>query len=469
MGGWPRLRETRTVQGAGASHSSTGTDTGTDTSTDTSTDTVIRCDISDLMLVELSVSVVFFFERELDVDRLAGALAGALHRLPAYAGRLRRRDGALELVCDDSGVPLTVYEADETLPEAFGRMTMPNSGFVENVDPKSAQSGEEPLLRIQISRLADGATALGCSWHHAVGDMRSFMVLMQTWSALAEGTLPPEAEFAADRDAYIERVLPAEDSGRPGFRVVGGEEKEVLDKAFAAAPRLNRGVQLYFSAREIARMKERYAAAAQRRLSTNDALTAHLLTCVRRLDDDEEARVLTMPVDLRRFLGLSPSATGNLVGEIHLECPPAGPAEGLAARIRAAVDDFPAAHLSLRTSRKLLERHGPALLDRCVPLGFDPPNRTFVVSNWSGSGVYDTVFEGCRPAAFAPGISQPLPWVSWIVEGFEGAGFLCTLVVPAALAARVRGAAGAELLHRFREPGDESDLPALAGKVRKLA
>lgn len=453
MSGWPRLRETRTIR-AGAPAGKPAA--------------VIRCDISDLMLVELSVTVVFFFERELGVDRLADSLSGALGRLPAFAGRLRRRDGALEIVCDDSGVPLTVYEADETLPEAIGRMTLPQSGFAETVDPKAAQLGGPPLMTVQLSRLADGATALGCSWHHAVGDMRSFMVLMQTWSALAEGLAPPDAVFVEDRDAAIERVLPAEDSGRPGFRRVEREEMELLDKAFAAAPRANRAVQLYFGAREVARMKERYAAAAHRRLSTNDVLTAHLVTCVRRLDEDAQARALTIPVDLRRFLGLSPIATGNLVGEIHLECPPAGPAEELAARIRAAVDDFPAAHLSLRTSRRLLAKHGPALLDECVPLGFDPANRTFMVSNWSASGIYDTVFEGCRPTAFAPGISYPLPWVAWIVEGFEGAGFLCTVVVPAALAARLRGAAGAEVLHCFREPGDESDLPALAGKVRKL-
>ena len=453
MSGWPCLCQTRTLRA--------GPPPG-------APERVIRCDISDLMLAELSVTVVFFYERELDVDRLADSLSGTLARLPAFAGRLRRRGDALEIVCDDSGVPLTVYEADETLPEAFGRMTLPQSGFAENVEPNAAQLGEQPLMTVQISRLADGATALGCSWHHAVGDLRSFMVLMRTWSALAEGLTPPEAAFVEDRDAHIERVLPAEDSGRPGFRMVGPEEMAELNKAFVAAPRANRAVQLYFGASEITRMKERYAEAAQRRLSTNDVLTAHLITCVRRLDQDEEARSLLIPVDLRRFLGLSPNDTGNLVGEIFLDCPPAGPAEQLAARIRAAVEDFPTAHLSLRTSRRLLAKHGPALLDESVPLGFNPAKRTFVVSNWSASGVYDTVFEGCRPTAFAPGNAYPLPWLAWIVEGFEGTGFLCTVVLPAALAARLRGAAGAELLHVFREPGDDAELPALAGKVRKL-
>src|ERR1700749_3806588 len=77
MGGFPRLRETRTIHAGGASGA------------------VVRGDISDLMLVELSVTVVFFFERELDVARLADSLSGALGRLPAFAGRLRRRGGGL--------------------------------------------------------------------------------------------------------------------------------------------------------------------------------------------------------------------------------------------------------------------------------------------------------------------------------------------------------------------------------------
>lgn len=450
MSGWSRLRESRTVRAGSAPG------------------TVIRCDISDLLLVELSVSVVFFYPRALDVDGLAASLSRALERLPAFAGRLRRRDGVLEIVCDDSGVPLTVYDADETLAEAVGRMTLPQSGFVEHVDPKAAQLGEQALLSIQVSRLADGGTALGCSWHHAVGDLRSFMVLMQTWSALAEGGTPPEAVLVEDRAAQLDRVLPDEDSGRAGFRMVDRAEMARLDQAFGAASLANRAVQIHFGAREVARMKERFSAAAQRRLSANDVLTAHVVTCVRRLDGDAEVRTLTIPVDLRRFLGLPPGTTGNLVGEIHLRCPAGGPAEGLAALIRGAVDDFASSHLSLRTNRRLLEEHGPALLDECVPIGFDPPNRTFMLSNWSGSGIYDTVFDGARPVAFSPAIGQPLPWVAWIVEGFEGSGFLCTLVVPASLAARLRGAAGAELLHRFREPDDELDLPPLAGKVRKL-
>ncbi len=450
MGGFARLHETRTVRA--------GTATGT----------AVRCGLTDLLLAELTVSVVFFYGRRLDVDALAASLSQALGRLPVFAGRVRAFEGGLDVVCDDSGVPFSVYDADETLAEAIGRMTMPQAGYVEHVDAARARQGAAPLLAVQVTRLADGSTALGCSWHHAVGDMRTFMTLMGTWSALAEGLEPPQTVLIEDRDAYLDSVLPPQDCGRPGFRFVDAGQRAALDQAIAAAPLANRAVQIYFGPCEVARMRERFTAAAQRRLSTNDVLTAHVVSCVRQLDGDEAARALTIPVDLRRFLGLSLGSVGNLVGEIHLECPPRSPAEGVAARIRSAVDDFPAAHLSLRTSRTLLKERGPGLLDACVPLGFDPPNRTFMLSNWSGFGVYDTIFEGCRPAAFSPGISVTLPWTSWVVEGFDGIGFLCTLVVPAALAARLRGAAGAQLLHRFREAGDEAGFPELASTVRKL-
>jgi hypothetical protein len=92
--------------------------------------------------------------------------------------------------------------------------------------------------------------------------------------------------------------------------------------------------------------------------------------------------------------------------------------------------------------------------------------RTFGFSNWSRMGVYDIAFEGHRPVFFSPAASFPVPWVSWLVEGFENTGFLLTVTVPSRLAGRLRGADGSAALHRFREPGDE--LPALAKAARRL-
>lgn len=462
--------------------------------------TVIRCALSDLLFADLTVAVVFCYAQHLDEARLATGLARALRRLPPFAGRLRHGAAGLEIVCEDAGAELTVAEAAETLPEALGWMTLPDCGFVDHVDARAARAGTAPLLRVRISRLAGGGTALGCSWHHAVGDMSSFMTLMRTWSVLATDTdaadtdtadtdeapeaLPAanaaEREVLLDREALLDRALPERDSGRPGFRVVDAVEAAELARAVETATRANRTVQIYFSEPETARLRARLGAQAGRRLSTNDVLTAHVVSTARRLDGDGMDRFLTIPVDLRRLLGLPADALGNLLGEIHLRCAggeadahaePADPGvtirtAALAADIRAAVDGLAPERLSLRTNRELLEALGPDRLGDCVALGFDPPRRTFTSSSWRGFGVYDVAFDGVRPVCVCPTNGLPLPWVCWFVEGFEGAGTLCTLSVPAALAKRLRSSAGRAALHWCREPGDA--LPGIAVGLRKL-
>ncbi|MFD0573185.1 hypothetical protein ACFQ0T_33105 [Kitasatospora gansuensis] len=131
------------------------------------------------------------------------------------------------------------------------------------------------------------------------------------------------------------------------------------------------------------------------------------------------------------------------------------------------MDEFATAHLSLRTNRDFLASVSRERLRDCVPLGFDPANRTFTLSSWSRAGVYEVAFEGHRPLAFSPGASVQLPWVAWLVEGFAGAGQLLTVVLPARLAARLRGEEGRAALHRYRDPAER--LPELAVQMKKLA
>lgn len=449
MSAWPELRESRTVRAGRASG------------------TVVRCSLTDVMLADLPVSVVFFYKEALDETRLAEGLSRALAHVPVFAGRLRPVGDALEIVCDDSGVPMTTYDVDETLGEAMGRVTLAGSGYAEHVVAPRAREGGEPLLTVRVSRLADGATALGCSWHHAVGDMLSFMVLMRAWSAAVEGTPLPETAIVEDRDAFLEDVLPAQDSGRPGFRLPDAEDAADIQREFESALRANRTVQIYFSDEEVARMREKFAASAGRRLSTNDVLCGHIVSTIRGLDGDtEEARNLAMPVNIRKHLGIPADMVGNLVSEVFLTAAPGCAPEVLAVRIRTELEDFARSHLSIRANHAFLGALDRERLRDCVPVGFDPAHRTFTVSNWSRFGVYDIAFGGTSPSFFSPAADLQLPWISWLVEGFDNTGFLLTVVVPSRLAMKMRGAAGSAALHRFREPGDQ--VPELASSVRKL-
>ncbi|CAA9220340.1 MAG: hypothetical protein AVDCRST_MAG41-471 [uncultured Corynebacteriales bacterium] len=427
--------------------------------------TVVRCGATDTLLSGMAVSLVFLYERAVPVDRLAAGLAAALARVPVFGGSLRTTPGGLpEIVCDDAGVPLTVADSPDPLAVAAGRMTLPTAGFVDTVPAGRDRPADAPLTSVKVTRLGDGGMVVGCSWHHAIGDLQSFMLLMRAWSAAVEGTPPPEVVLVADREAQLDSVLPAHAVGRSGYRLPDAEEREHLGRELRAAPRANRIVQVYFAPAEVDRMRAAYSVEADRRLSTNDAVLGHLLATIRRLDGDTAARRLAMPVNYRRHVGLPPAAVGNLVSEVDFVCAPAARPAEIAAAVRAAVDDFVGTHLSVRANREFLARIGPDRVFDTMPVGFDPENRTFFLTNWSRAGAYDVTFDGGRPACFCPEIPLPTAWSSWLVEGFGGVGHLATVVVPARLAGRLRTDSG---LHVFRDPADE--LPPLAAEIRKLA
>jgi hypothetical protein len=317
--------------------------------------------------------------------------------MPIFAGRLRETPESLEIVCDDAGVPMMSYDLDGTVADAIGRLALPGSDYVDHIPAPATRAGDLPLLTVRITRLSDGGMVLGCSWHHAAGDMATFMLLMRAWSAFAEGTPVPETYVVEDMDAFLEDRLPAEDSGRAGFRLPSPEEAVGLNRELENAVRANRIVQAYFSDDEISRIRTEVTAAAGQRLSTNDVLCGHLVSTIRRLDDDPEGRWLAMPINIRRYIGVEPGTLGNLVNEVFLSCAPKSTADRLAVDIRAAVNAYGPTSLNIRTNRALLESVGRAHLRDCMPIGFDPVQRTFTVTNWSRFGVYDPRSSARRP------------------------------------------------------------------------
>ncbi|MGW4383767.1 acyltransferase [Kitasatospora sp. NPDC004531] len=423
----------------------------------------VRCSVGDLLLADLPVSVALFYDRPLDADALAAGLARALDRLPEFAGRLRTAaDGDLWIDTDDSGVPFTVADAPHTLTEAFDRMALPAGGLIDHVRAAEARRERLPLLTARLTRLADGACVLGLSWHHAVGDMHTFSLLLRTWSACTEGTEPPALAPTPDRELQLAAHLPATDGGVPSLRLPDPEEAAELRRAVATAGLANRTVQIWFAPDELRRLRAALAAEAGRRLSVNDALCAHLLHVLRELDGHDQEQTLTLPVNLRRPLGLPDGALGNLLGEIRLPWRPGTTPARYAAELRAAVESFTEEHLAARSNLEFLRRIGRERVTDCVPAGFDPARRTLTVSSWCRLGLTDLPLAGVRPVAFSPAATLQLPWSSWLVEGPGGEGLLYTLVLPARLAAKLRGAR--ELLHAHREPTDP--LPAVG--PRKL-
>jgi hypothetical protein len=427
----------------------------------------VHCGLMDMLMADLSTSVVFFFAAELDAGRLATGLAQALRQVPVFGGRLRAGDGTLEIDCSDAGVPLAVSALADSLPEAIGRLRLPGPRLADHIDARAARAGGQPLLTVRVSALAGGGTAVGCSWHHAVGDMGSFALLMRAWSAAVDGTPAPVVSLQPDPDAVLARAAPATDSGRPGFRLLTPAEEAEQMPAMEAAVRGTRTVQVHFTGTETARMRDRFSELAGRKLSRNDVLCGHLVSTVCTLHGSGETRFVTMPVDLRRRLGIPPGTVGNLMDDLHpLPYTPPGPPEALAADIRTALENFTTSHLSVLANQAALAAIGRPALDRCAVTGFDLSWRTVTVTNWCGFGLADISFGGHRPVFAGPALNFQLPWGAFISEGPVGDGCLVTVAVPARLAAALRSPAGREALHPFREPGDRR--PGVTGAIPGL-
>lgn len=448
MGGWPQLLETRTVTAGQAPG------------------TVVRCSLRDVLLSSIPVSIVHFYSHSLPAEQLAQGLARALAAVPIFGGRMRTTGGVMEIVCGDEGVPMEFYSLDETLAEAIGRAAMPSSGLANHCEALKARDGGLPLLTVRVTEFSDGGAALGCSFHHALGDMQTYTLFMRAWSAAVEGLPMPEAILVGDRDAYVNSVLPDGEPGQPSVRMPDAAESEALAAEVQASARANRTVQIYFGADEASRMRDELAAEAGRRLSTNDALAAHIHTTLRDLDDYEGERRIFMPVNIRPRLGLPPTVVGNLIGDMYLTCAAQTTPAQFAAEIRAMMDDAGAIYPSFRADLRFVEEIGRDRLADCVPFAFDPPHRTLTLSNWTRFGLGDITFGGDRPVLVSPTTAVSLPWVGWLVEGFGGAGILLTLVVPVRFASKLRGGDGRGRLHRFRSAEDE--LPALATSGRVI-
>jgi hypothetical protein len=407
---------------------------------------------------DIPMAVLFFFDQPLDIDRLIAGLARALGHIPSYGGRLRVRteetgSETFEIVCNDAGVPITVVESDLTLAEALSELSSEKSALVEMVEP--GRTGEQPLLKVRINRLADGGTVLGCSVNHVTGDGHSFLLLMRTWSAYVEQTNPPLVDNIEDRDAYLDQVLPTTDNGVPGYRLLEPGEAERLAVEFPQLMRSGRMLQIYFSDAELRRMRDKFRASTGYRLSRGDAVQAQVLTTIAKFEDVPRTRLLDIPVNIRPPLGLPDSVVGNMAGSIRLPYSPHVAPDQLAVDIRTAIGEFAEVHLSLRANRAFLSVPGRVLLRDFVPIGVGVGSPEIHVTNWSSFGRHEITFQGHRPKYFSPALSLSFPWTVQVTLGIDGRGMLWTLVLPEPLVERLKAAEGIELLHRFREPGDD--------------
>jgi hypothetical protein len=422
----------------------------------------IRCNVVDVVLSNVAIHLVFFFERQLDMRVLDDAFAHALTNLPIFAGRMTLVGGALRIRCRGQGVPFTSVSSDRTLHEAIRSVTKDSGDWlVDPVNGATARWGFGPLCKVRVTHLADDATAIGVSLHHAIGDMQTLMFFMNAWSAAAAGKPLPEPVIVENRAAYLDERLPADGAREPGVRCLGLAETARSLLYLAKDGRKQRTLSLYFGDDEITRMRDAYE--NRMRLSVNDVVCAHVSEALMNADPAVNRRTLAISVNTRNRCGLDPMLVGNILSALNVDIRRGETARSIAERIRHDVDHFADEHCDMRINQQFLDTAGKWRGARCVATGFNPVRWNPLVSNWSGFGVYRIQFEDIFTSYCTPLMKVPVAGYGSLIEGADGRGLVFQMTLPPKDFEAMSSPAIREHLHRFRRADD--DIPRLHREV----
>jgi hypothetical protein len=422
----------------------------------------IHCNVGDAIVANLAVHVVFFFERHLDTRALTRAFARALTNLPIFAGRMAVDNGRMRIRCEGQGVPFTSVSSGRTLCEAI-RAASEDSGLwlIDPVNGATARWGLGPLCKVRVTHLADNATAIGLSWHHAIGDMQTSMHFMNAWAAAAADKPLAEPLIVEDRAAYLDEHLPADGALEPGVRCLGLAELARSALYLAKDARKQRTLSFYFGEDEIARMRDAYGNGM--RFSANDVVCAHVSEALMKADPAVDGRTLAIAVDARNRCGLDPMLIGNIMTTLTLDLRRGEAASSIAERIRHNVDHFADEHCDMRINQQFLDAAGAWRAARCVSTAFNPARWNPLVSNWSGFGVYRIQFEDTFTSYCTPLMKLPVAGLGALVDGADGRGLVFQMSLPPTEFEATSSPAIREHMHRFRREGD--DIPRLHCEV----
>lgn len=434
------------------------------------TSQTVTCSILDQLTKNLSVPVVFFYREHLDAAALIDSLEVVLNDFPIFSGRFRETSHSLVLECNNAGVRFSQRVERGSLEQLLRDLpTIDKKRLVDELDPKRTIARQGPVLTVKLTRFNNGGTALGLCWHHALGDMHTLICFMKAWSAAASRAQYDLPLTIKDRAVYIQSHLSNNKNDTPSVRYLDDKSIWKLAWYIMFQARRKTVVNFYFSADELSRMKQTFSQKANRLLSSNDVLCAHLCSWIAHFDSEQLERYLAIIVNYRSRTQLSTSALGNFFETIQIPISKGAEPYQLAQTIRNTVDSFEAQHLSYFSICEYIEQNGGEKeISRFLHKGVDPINKTLFTTNWSNFGVYDVAFSGSKPFFFTSFmfIGEPFPWLSWMVEGCSNQGLIYSAVLPSKLMRKLTQTSSLRALHQYRDsdytlPADLAQLPWL--------
>ena len=146
---------------------------------------IINLCITDLILRNSTVSVLFLYDKEINAQQFQEALQQVLALYPIYSSRISFKGKTPYLNCANQGMNFEFITDASSLAEyKNNKLDHNNPTLINIVDPKQAMSDTLPLFSVKLTQFTCGAMAIAYSWHHILGDMHTFMNMKQALSAL---------------------------------------------------------------------------------------------------------------------------------------------------------------------------------------------------------------------------------------------------------------------------------------------
>ena len=414
---------------------------------------IVSCSIMDILLKNLPVPVVLFYRQAVARDILIDALKQVLNDFPIFAGRLTNNNNNLSIDCNNQGVEVYVTQEDLPLEQLLQELpTIERSRLVNTINPKKIITDGSPITTIKIAYFSDGGMTIGVCWHHSIGDMQTFICMMQAWSKMVSDREYDLPLIVPERDEYLESHLKENQNSHPNIRYL--KTKELLSllfyKSFGAKNKVN--LKIYFSESELARMKEQISTQADRKLSKNSALCSHVSHLISNLDTYDQKRNLAIAVNYRTRVKLPSNILGNFVSSINVPIDRELKPSAIAKNIKESIDNFAEQHLDYFSTKEYIKQNGGMTKsDRFISTTIDPLKRTLLITNWSNFGVYDIVFGDAKPFFFSYFGNSPFPWLSSITEGFNNRGLIYSVWLPEELAEKAVQEDNLNKMHHYRD------------------
>lgn len=414
---------------------------------------VISCSTMDVLLKNLPVSVVLFYRQAVDRNILIDALKLLLNDFGIFAGRLTSIDGNLSIDCDNQGIEVCVTQEDLPLSQIVEELpTIEKSRLVHKIDSKKAVTNGSPITTVKIVYFAEGGMTIGVCWHHSIGDMQSFICMMQAWSKIVSDREHTSPLVVQQRNQYLESRLEKNENVSPNIRYLG--IKELLSllfyKTLPAKNKVNK--KFYFSPDELRNMQEQVSAAAEDKMSKNNALCAHVASLISNLDTYDKPRNLAIAVNYRSRIQLPANILGNFVSSINVPSDRSKNPVQIAKSLKASLDNFARQHLDFFSTQEYIKQNGGMKKSaRFISTTIDPLKRTLLITNWSNFGVYDIAFGDAKPFFFSYVGDSPFPWLSSITEGFNNQGLIYSVWLPKELAEKITQPDNLSEIHQYRD------------------